>query len=293
MRTRGELMRSASFSDTEIVDRTLRLMREPLAGFVQKLIAEAVREGLTDESNIDAVVAQIGYGKPIAKLDTRILLKMMERVWNPVFWTKPGKAGRSYAAELLFFSNAQFHQEDQKTFDTERFVDTAMRLLVECEIDLPDALQDLHRATLGNLKPPSETEPDVEAEGKNVVGVENLIRDSTAVLKERLDNLNAAVVRCNETLTVLLERGRKMNEPGPPSETRQAACTDRQAGAIFRLLLELGVKTSDDDAIGDALDDQRFDGSHIKTWCQQRYTKMEADKKIKELNRKVSESRNH
>ena len=58
------------------------------------------------------------------------------------------------------------------------------------------------------------------------------------------------------------------------------------------MLLELGVKTSDDDAVGDALDDQGFDGSHIKTWCQQRYTKMEADKKIKELLRKVSESRN-
>lgn len=287
-------MRSASLSDAEIVDRTLRLMREPLAGFVQKLTAEAVEEGLTDESNIGGVVAQIGYGKPIAKLDTRILLKLMERVWNPVFWSRPGKPGRSYAAELLFFSNARSHQEDQKTFDKKRFVDTAVRLLLECEIDLPDELQDLHRTctALGDSKPPFETEPEVEAEGKDTTGVEDLIRDSTAVLKEHLDDLNAAVVRGNETLAVLLERGRrKTSEPGP-SETRQEACTDRQAGAIFRLLLELGVKTSDDDAVGDALDDQGFDGSHIKTWCQQRYTKMEADKKIKELLRKVSESRN-
>lgn len=283
-------MRSASLPDAEIVDRTLRLMREPLAGFVQKLIAEAVKEGLTDESNIGGVVAQIGYGKPIAKLDTRILLKLMERVWNPVFWSRPGKPGRSYAAELLFFSNARSHQEDQKTFDKKRFVDTAMRLLAECEIDLPDELQDLHRAALGDSKPPSETEPEVEAEGKGATGVEDLIRDSTAVLKERLADLNAAVVRGNETLAVLLdlERGRrKTSEPGP-SETRQGACTDRQAGAIFRLLLELGVKTSDDDAVGDALDDPRFDGSHIKTWCQKWYTKMEADKKIKELNRKAA-----
>ena len=114
----------------------------------------------------------------------------------------------------------------------------------------------------------------------------------TTVIEERLAHLSSGVAHGNETLAVLLERiGRKANEPGQ-SETRQEACTDRQAGAIFRLLLELGVSTADDAAVGDALDDRGFDGSHIKTWCQQRYTKVEADKKIKALNRKVSESRN-
>ena len=249
-------------------------------------------EGLTDEATIDGAVAQIGYGKQIAELDTRVLLKLMERVWNPVFWDRPGKPGRSYAGELLFFGNARSHQDDQKTFDAGRLVDTAMRLLIECGVDLPDELQALRRTTGCGSEPPFHTQPEVETEGNGATGVEDLIRDMTTVLEERLANLSAAVVHGNETLAVLLERGgRKAGEPGQ-SETRQGACTDRQAGAIFRLLLELGVSTADDDAVGDALDDQGFDGSHIKTWCQQRYTKAEADKKIKALNRKVSESRN-
>ena len=267
-------------------------MREPLAGFVQEMTAKAAGEGLTDEETIGGAVAQIGYGRQVAELDTRILLKLMERVWNPVFWNKPGRPGRSYAGELLFFSNARSHQDDQKTFDAGRLVDTAIRLLIECGVDLPDELEVLHRDTRCGSEPPYETEPEGETEGKGATGVEDLIRDRTTVLEERLANLSAAVAHGNETLAVLLEGGgRKTSEPGQLKKS-QGGCTDRQAGAIFRLLLELGVSTADDDAVGDALDDQGFDGSHIKTWCQQRYTKVEADQKIKALNRKVSESQN-
>ncbi len=166
-----------------------------------------------------------------------------------------------------------------------------MPLLVECGIDLPDDLQDVHQATWCGSEPTITTKAEGETEGTGATGVEDLIRDTTTVLEERLAHLSAAVAHGNETLAVLLERGgRKAGEPGQ-SETWQEACTDRQAGAIFRLLLELGVSTADDDAVG-ALADRGFDGSHIKTWCQQRYTKVEADKKIKALNRKVSESRN-
>ena len=124
--------------------------------------------------------------------------------------------------------------------------------------------------------------------GDGAIGVEDLIRERTTVLEERLAHLSTAVAHGNDTLVALLERsGRKTGEP-ERSETRQEACTDRQAAKIFRLLLELGVDIADDDAVGDALNDQRFDGSHIKTWCQQRYTKVEAFNKIKALNRKVS-----
>ena len=260
-------MLSTRPSVAEIVDRTLRSIREPLAGFVQEMTAKAVAEGLTDQDTIDGTVNKIGYGRQIAELDTRILLKLMEKVWNPVFWNKPGRLGRTYAAELHFFSNAQSHQHDPKTFDAERLVDTAIRLLIECGVDLPDDLQALRRANRRGSEPPFETEPEVKPEGKGATRVEDMIHDMTTVLQERLAHLSVAVARNNETLAVLLERtGRKTSEP-EQSESRQAACTDRQAGAIFRLLVELGVSTADDDAVGDALDDRRFDGSHIKTWC--------------------------
>ena len=290
-------MSSSIPTDAETVQRTLRLMREPLAGFVRESIAKAVEEDLADESTIDGVVAQIGYGKPTAELDTRILLKLMERVWNPVFWNKPGKPGRSYAAELLFFANALFHQEDQKTFDKVRFVDTAMRLLNECGVGLPDELRSLHDALCGS-KPPLKAVPEVETEGKGATGVEDLedlIRDRTTILTGHLADIGAAVDRGNEILAELLERGRKKTSEQGPSET-QEACTEPQAKAIYRLLLELRVNTSDNDDVGDALDDPRFDGSLIKTWCQQRYTKLEAGEKIKALKRKVervSESPKH
>ena len=263
-------------------------MRQPLAGFVQEMTAKAVEEGLADDA-IDGVVREIGYGKGITELDTRILLKVMERLWNPVFWDKPGKLGRSYAAELHFFSNARAHLDDRKTFGAGRFVDTAMRLLLECEIDLPDDLQALHRV-ISHSEPPTEIEAEIGTEGHDETGIGDLIRRTT-VIEERLAHLITAVAHGNDTLAVLLERGgRRTSEPGR-SETPQEACTDRQAAKIFRQLLELRVDTVDDDAVRDALDDQRFDGSHIKTWCQQRYTKMEAANRIKALNRKVSESR--
>lgn len=281
-------MSSSIPTDAETVQSTLRLMREPLAGFVRESIAKTVEEGLADEGTIDGVVAQIGHGRSTAEMDTRMLLKLMERVWNPVFWNKPGKLGRSYAAELLFFANAVFHQEDQKTFDKVRFVDTAMRLLTECGINRPDEFQSLHDVLCGS-KPPSKMMPDVETEGDGETGVEELIRDRTAVLAERLANIDAAVDRGNEILAELLKRDERNKIGQGPAETRQEACTDRQAGAIFGVLLELGVNTSDDDAVRGALDDPRFDGSHIKTWCQQWYTKSEADKKIKSLKRKISD----
>ena len=189
-------------------------------------------------------------------------------------------------------SNARSHQDDQKTFDAGRLVDTAMRLLIECGVDVPAELPALYRDTRQGAERSIAAEPELAPERKGSTGIEDLIRSLTTVLEERLANLSTAVAHGNESLAVLLERaGRKTSEPGT-SGPRQEACTDRQAGAIFRLLLELGVSTADDDAVGDALDDRRFDGSHIKTWCQQRYTKEEADKKIKALNRKVSESRN-
>lgn len=274
-------------SDAETVDRTLRLMRQPLAGFVREMTAKAVEDGGLVEEAIDGAVREIGYGKRITELDTRILLKFMGRVWNPVFWDKPGKPGRAYATELHFFSNAQAHQHDAKTFDARRFVDTAMRLLVECGIDVPDELQALHRDCCGS-EPPFEAEVGIETKGGGAMGVEDLIRERTTILEERLAHLSTAVTHGNDTLVALLKRsGRKTDEPGR-SETRQEECTDRQAAMIFRRLLDLGVDTADDDAVGDALDDQRFDGSHIKTWCQRRYTKGEAASKIRVLNRKVS-----
>ena len=261
-------------------------MRGPLAGFVQEMTDEAVKEGLTDEDTIARAVEQIGYGKPVEKLDTRILLKLMERVWNPVFWRRPGKPGRSYAGELLFFSNARSHQDDQKTFDAGRLVDTAMRLLIECGIDPPIDLEELHRATRSGLNSPSEAEDEGDG-GEGATEIETLLRDTAAVIKGQLESLSDAVAQGNSSLAVLLERdGKKTSERG--SDAPQEPCTDKQAGKIFRLLMELDVDTADDGAVADALDDQRFDGSHIKTWCQQRYTKAEAIKKIKDLNRKVA-----
>ena len=281
-------MPSDRFSDADIVDRTLRLMRQPLAGFVQEMTARATEEGLADGA-VESAVREIGYDKRIDELDTRILLKLMVRVWNPVFWDTPGRLGRSYATELHFLSNARAHLHDAKTFDSGRFVDTAMRLLVECGVDSPDELQALHRTARFPSEPRPKTE--VEIRGNDAIGVAELLRERTAAIEERLAHLSTAVAQGNDVIAVLIERrGRETSETGR-SEARREACTDPQARKIFHLLLKLGVNTADDDAVGDALDDRRFDGSLIKTWCQQRYTKLEAIKKIKALNRKVSESR--
>ncbi len=264
-------------------------MREPLAVFVQETTEKAVAEEVIDEGTVNEALHKVAFGKKIAELDTRTVLKLMERMWNPVFFDKPGKLGRSYVAEVHVFANEWAHPRHRpQTLDAERLVDTARRLLIECGVDLPDEVQALYRATRRDSEPPVETEPEVESEGNGAAGVEDLIRRFT-VLDERLANLSAAVAHGNDTLAALLERpGYRTSQPGhlePPPE----ACTDRQAAKIFRLLVELEVNTADDDAVRDALDDRGFDGSHIKTWCQERYTKAEAAKKIKALIRKVSE----
>ena len=273
----------------DIVYRTLMSMREPLAVFVQKMTEKAVAEEVIDEGTVNEALQKVAYGKKIAELDTRTVLKLMERMWNPVFFDKPGKLGRSYAAEVHVFANEWAHPRHRpQTFDAERLVDTARRLLIECGVDLPDDLQALYRATRRDSEPQVETEPEVESEVMAAAGVEDLVRRFT-VLEERLANLSAAVAHGNDTLAALLERpGYRTSQPGH-SEPPPEACTDRQAAKIFRLLVELEVNTADDDAVRDALDDRGFDGSLIKTWCQERYTKAEAAKKIKALIRKVSE----
>ena len=280
-------------SAAEIVDRTLRTMRQPLAEFVLVMTEKAVEERKLDEA-IQEGIRRIAYGKPIAELDTRSLLRLMEHVWKPVFLDKPGRLGRSYANELRFVSNAHAHTEDVKTFAVWRFVDTATRLLTECDIDLPDDLQALQRnCCIPNPRTEAEvgeTDVEIETQRNDAIAVEDLIREKTTVLEGRIAQVGAAVTRSNDMLVALLERrgmASGSREPSEPSEIRQEACTDPQAAKIFRLLLELGVDTEDGAAVGNALDDPDFDGSHIKTWCRQHYTKVDALNKITALNQKV------
>ena len=183
----------------------------------------------------------------------------MELMWNPVFFDKPGKLGRSYAAEVHVFANEWAHPRHRpQTFDAERLVDTARRLLIECGVDLPDDLQALYRATRRDSEPQVETEPEVESEVMAAQAVEDLVRRFT-VLEERLANLKRGSSSRNDTLAALLERpGYRTSQPGH-SEPPPEACTDRQAAKIFRLLVELEVNTADDDAVRDALDDRGFD----------------------------------
>ncbi len=273
----------------DIVYRTLMWMREPLAGFVQETTERAVAEHVIDESTVDEVLQKVAFRKKIAELDTRTVLKLMERLWNPVFFDKPGKLGRSYAAEVLVFANKWAHPRHRpQTLDAQRLVDTARRLLIECGVDPPDEIQALYRATRRDPEPPVETEPDAGSNGDDAAGVGDLIERFT-ILEEHLESLSAAVAHRIDALAALLERaGYGTRQPGH-SDAPPEACTDRQAAKIFRLLVELDVNTADDDAVRDALDDRGFDGSLIKTWCQERYTKTEAAEKIKALIRKVSE----
>lgn len=282
-----------SLSLASIVHRTLGSMREPLAVFVQEAIKQAVANGVVNESTVNEAIEKLAYGKKITELDTRTILKFMERVWHTVFFYKPGQSGRMYATEVRVAANKWAHpQHRPQTSDADdagRFVDTARRLLIECEIDLPDEIQALYRATRRDSEPLVETEPEIESEGSSEAGFEDLVQRFT-VLDERFADLSRTVAHGNDTLIALLERrGHRTSQPEHP-EPSPEACTERQAAMIFRLLVaDLKVDTEDDAAVRDALDDQEFDGSRVKAWCQKRYTKAEAIKKIEALMRKASE----
>ena len=118
-----------AITNYERVTKTLDLLKEGLAPFVDREAKIALGSGLTTAigrfMDGDALYA----GKPIKDWDVAGLLHLMWDGWNEVFRKTLGPAERSFVGELRGFRNKWAHQEGFSSDDTYRAMDTAARLL--------------------------------------------------------------------------------------------------------------------------------------------------------------------
>ena len=111
------------------VTKTMDLLKEGLAPFVEREAKTALGSGLT--TAIDRMMPgdQLYAGRPVRDWDVAGLLHLMWDGWNEVFRKTLGPAERSFVGELRGFRNRWAHQESFSSDDTYRAMDTASRLL--------------------------------------------------------------------------------------------------------------------------------------------------------------------
>ena len=120
-----------AISNRERVDKALELLRKGLAPYVErelqsekgKTVPPEIFLRLSSDPNLE--------DKPIGEWDVAALLKLMviPDVWNTVFRITLGNAERSLVSELRDWRNKWAHQKPFSSADTDRALDSAVRLL--------------------------------------------------------------------------------------------------------------------------------------------------------------------
>ena len=114
----------------ERVGKSLELLRDGLAPFVQREITAKVQAGAVRMDAIRRFAEDPQLAdKPIGEWDAAALLKLMWDTWNDVFRDTLGFTERSLVSELRGWRNKWAHQERFVSDDADRALDSAERLL--------------------------------------------------------------------------------------------------------------------------------------------------------------------
>ncbi len=128
-------------SNNQRVGDALELLRKGLAPFVERELKAAYGDEWPA-----TIVGLLGMEGPQVKKvsldDSQFLLKVMWRLWQPVFSKVLGQSERTFVSELIDVRNQWAHQETISTNDAQRALDTMQRLLTAVsaeEADVVDA----------------------------------------------------------------------------------------------------------------------------------------------------------
>ena len=118
-----------AISNRERIGKALELLREGLAPYVEREVQS--EKGAAVPQNIFRRFAEDPNlaDKPVGEWDVAALLNLMMATWREVFHATLGRAERSLISELLEWRNRWAHQAPFSGDDTDRALDSAVRLL--------------------------------------------------------------------------------------------------------------------------------------------------------------------
>lgn len=118
-----------AISNHERVGRTLDLLRDGLAPFVEREFANVYNDRVLEEARRFVTDDRLNLDQPLAEWDAAALLRLMWEAWNDVFRRTLGHAERSLVSELRNVRNKWAHQQPFSSDDAYRALDSAARLL--------------------------------------------------------------------------------------------------------------------------------------------------------------------
>ncbi|GAB4249809.1 MAG: Swt1 family HEPN domain-containing protein [Thermoleophilia bacterium] len=154
-----------AISNRDRVGKALDLLREGLAPFVEREVANVYGANADREAARLAGDDRINAGKPINAWDVAALLKAMWDAWNDVFRHTLGFTERSLVSELRDWRNKWAHQEPFSADDVYRVLDSASRLL--SAVSAPQ-VEELERMKMELLR--LRYDAQVQAERRKVGG---------------------------------------------------------------------------------------------------------------------------
>ena len=127
-------------SNSQRVADALQVLSKGLAPFIERELRSAYGAAWAPQ-----VVQELGlppaYAKTASLDDVQFQLKVLWKLWQPVFGKVLGQSERSLVSELMDVRNAWAHQETFSTDDAYRALDSAQRLLTAVSAEEADQLE--------------------------------------------------------------------------------------------------------------------------------------------------------
>jgi predicted AAA+ superfamily ATPase len=126
-----------ALSNHERVGKALELLKAGLAPFVEREFTNRFKARALAEAQRFVTDERLDTGRPFARWDAAVLLRLTWEAWNEVFRDVLGPAERTLVSELRTIRNKWAHQEPFSSDDAYRALDSAHRLLLA--ISAPEA----------------------------------------------------------------------------------------------------------------------------------------------------------